>query len=1607
MTVKWALLRVISIFATSLLALMPVTTLYAQQQSDVFDVPGSHTFTVPAGVSQITVEVWGGGGKGGNTQGNNRAGGGGGAGGYAAGTVAVVPGDEFQLEVGSGGQEGSRDGESSAFGDDLLVALGGEGLVTEAGGAQPGGTGGAGIVDTAHVTNSTIASGDDGNDGQTGGGGSGGAGGDAPDGISADAGTGGSGGNDSDGNDGSAPGGGGGGGHNAPGGGGAARSGGSGGHGQVIITYDDSQTPPACEADADQPWADINWEFRKCFVIDPDRVEGALSGFPMLVSIDDNQIADAAQSSGADLFFTDNDGNRLPHEIERYDTGELEAWVRAPALSATDETLFYIYYGNDTAPDQQDVPGTWDDNYRLVQHLQELGNQGTPLLDSTSFGNDGSVTGASNRHPLYLTDGAINGARDHRGQTAESGTERPSLTFPHTSSLDITETLTAEAWARVEPNQPTPNHNPILWKGSRIGWGANYLFRIAVRSNTSITWGVTCGNNEAWFDGGAPVLDEWAHYAITFDGTTTRAYINGEQVATNTGCSGSTLNATSEPVKSGHAQQQGNSETYFRGGVDEVRMSAVARSQPWLRTQYNNISAPNQFHFFGQQETAQDEVQTCFSDNFNRSDLGSDWVTSTSLGNFIPQIVEVAGSGRLRMTEAVNNQATAATLQRLIPAAGNRVELEFDYYAYGGSGADGLTIVLSDAEVTPQPGGYGGSLGYANRSGINGFAGGWLGIGLDEFGNFSNPTEGRNGGPGSVTDAVAVRGAGQGQSGYEYLVGTSSLTPGVDGTGETTPHRYRVTINSRTTGTTVLRIERDVGDGNGYQTLIEDFDVLNDASPGFSQSPVPDNFLLSLTGSTGGSNNIHEFGTFEICADELNPVDLQINHFEFDFPTSEGLTCEFTPVGLRACLDDDCAEQLTQPFNATLVPASGWADGNQIEGFTSGDSLNFLPPDEGTYSFDVSGSSPPTRPLAQPKCFINGVEQADCDRLFSDAGFQFFDAGNAATGLAELIAGETGEQLFARPVTTDPDTGVCTAVFDPAATVDVETGTVCDNPGSCSDGYQVSWILDDDTAIPLPNPDNTIGGEDTRNVAWSVDDNATTGFRLLSPDIGLQTLNLRYVPEDADGEPAPQNAITGSIQIRSRPAEIRLQEIRTQAGASNPEASAATGPVFARAGEPFTTEIMAVDIDGAITPGFSAIDGLFDVYWDDSTVLIPNGGAGSLTASGSNSTQASHWEPVAGDPGVIRMTDTAPPLRFNEVGIVRAQARIEAFLGGVDLISTETDIGRFIPAEFELQTLSGGVVSQNTGSFIYQGQPFGLSQTDRTGVLLTPRGWRADPAVPFSGSVTENYQNDLASLASAGSGEASLSNTGDAGGFVEPDEPQVIYEADADDPWLTQLFVEPSTTLRIEKIVNPDADQAPQTLQLSLQLAASALQDDDGVCYADADSTCLPYTLSDLNPQGLDLIYGRLRLRPTQGPVNRTLRLPLTLEFWDGNQFQTHTAAQSEASDATGALPDLDAGQFEALDAEGNALGGVSVTLPGALNGGEAELLADYSGATPVRARIRGTTVPLYLQFPWPYGLDDDLGEDDKGQFSGPQATASFGVYEGRPPMLFMLPQGR
>jgi|GEM_PF-5769044 len=101
-----------------------------------FSTPGTYPWIVPPGVTQICVEVWGGGGNGGVSNIGGGAGSGGG-GGYGYQCFNVVPGTSYNVTVGGSG-------EASSLGS-LISATGG----TNGADASSGGAAGIGGTSTA------------------------------------------------------------------------------------------------------------------------------------------------------------------------------------------------------------------------------------------------------------------------------------------------------------------------------------------------------------------------------------------------------------------------------------------------------------------------------------------------------------------------------------------------------------------------------------------------------------------------------------------------------------------------------------------------------------------------------------------------------------------------------------------------------------------------------------------------------------------------------------------------------------------------------------------------------------------------------------------------------------------------------------------------------------------------------------------------------------------------------------------------------------------------------------------------------------------------------------------------------------------------------------------------------------------------------------------------------------------------------------------------------------------------------------------------------------------------------------------------------------------
>ncbi|POY34675.1 hypothetical protein C3K47_19010, partial [Solitalea longa] len=233
------------------------------------------------------------------------------------------------------------------------------------------------------------------------------------------------------------------------------------------------------------------------------------------------------------------------------------------------------------------------------------------------------------------------------------------------------------------------------------------------------------------------------------------------------------------------------------------------------------------------------------------------------------------GQGYLRLTEDANNQVGWAYInQSFTPDMGAIIDFEFLSWGSSSSKADGFSVFLFDASYDINNSGSkkfaigadGGSLGYAQKTGVAGLTGGYVGIGIDEFGNFIINSEGKNGGIGgsnTLPDAIAIRGP---SSNYAYIGGTHAGISGSPMAGVSVD--YNTTTSTRPTSAQFYRrvqILLEPVSGAGFKISIKlktsptgDFVTIIPAINSSLLANPPARLRVGFAGSTGGSRNVHE-----------------------------------------------------------------------------------------------------------------------------------------------------------------------------------------------------------------------------------------------------------------------------------------------------------------------------------------------------------------------------------------------------------------------------------------------------------------------------------------------------------------------------------------------------------------------------------------------------------------------------------------------------------------------------------------------------------------------------------------------------------------------------
>lgn len=1019
---------------------------------------------------------------------------------------------------------------------------------------------------------------------------------------------------------------------------------------------------------------------------------------------------------------------------------------------------------------------------------------------------------------------------------------------------------------------------------------------------------------------------------------------------------------------------------------------------------------------------------SCVCDDFQRSSLnpspinGGNWTLSATSGTFgVPQIVN---SGYLRLTDNSISTATSATMPGIFPGKGNLITIDFKYYAYCGSttntcGGDGSAFVLSDASVAPVAGGNGSSLGYSQKNNtVNGFDGGWMGVGIDEFGNYPIKSTGRDSGVASaVPDSVSVRGSGSGSSSattnYPYLTGTSTLLPGIDDPSSTAPswgHAYRITVDARCyeantnnaglncnnaslakkAQVTIYRDTTGAGNFSATNKLL-DFDMYA-LNP--SQASVPSDWLLSFTSSSGSVVNIHEIKELKVCAASITrPPSIAVDDYAPSTCASavNGKTT-VTITGLTSNGSTDTG------YAKTIVLSADFSDGSLSDAVWSKKGANgeldadgsiavytFAAADQGVATFYLSDSTQEDVYLTVYDADSFGISSSLSSPVkFSGSSFAITAADSLSTG---VVAGRNHLMSITRKNDCSTDTSYTGSKnLDGWYTPDTNHPSGANAPQICATNASGACLASAGTCQALSVGEPSVNST-SNNLPALTFTNGVANFCLAPSDVGKYSVSMR------DDVTSTTSQVTGTTTtLTARPFAIVVSGI-ANGTRSNQATTTASGNYFAAAGSSFIAAVggyrwnSAGDANGDGLPDSSASfaqltgGGLASHYADTVTLsptlpIWPTGGTtGALSngtisvISGSGSTSTLSYSEV----GSFSL-GVAPSTDYLGSGISLSN-RVAVFANPTDTSTQTKVIGRFIPDRFALSagTLTPACTLGST-RFTYVGQPMTTAFT-----LMAQNA---------QGATTTNYAGSFARLdISTGSafsfgaidGTTNLTSRLDStaapsgswnAGIAAVSQPIKLTRGTTPDKPYTNLLLG----------INPvDADG------VALQTSALSL-DTDGTASGKK---------AQIGSAGTVMRFGRLKLFNAFGSSASSLDMSVQTQYWTGNSWLMN------ADDSCTQIPSTAIGKSNYLDSKGDATTAWSVTAGTvSLGSGAGKIVLTKSPAAGTGSvnicvdlgsdPATGTACPAtsasmsYLQGKWPPGTSYD---------NDPSARASFGVY--------------
>jgi hypothetical protein len=309
------------------------------------------------------------------------------------------------------------------------------------------------------------------------------------------------------------------------------------------------------------------------------------SGVPLNVDLTDVPVALRLNTStvpdlNGSLFaepgsftFTNSAGGVLSYEIEQWNRllREMVVWVLVDTLlgNRSDQTIA-IDYDPNGSNNSSDVAVFG--SYEGVWHMEQTTGgfpAATYTVDASGNNRDGTYTGFG-----------ITIAADGIAGDAASINDNQYIAVANSQSIYMDEPMTIEAWVQlptigmsldqVQPLVAKGDEPPFLELDNNNRW---FRFGIGAPLQSDRKY---CTADETFQQG------QWYHLSGRFDGTSLTFFVNG--VPQDSSIAVTSVPASTEPLQIGHNSDQ--PLRGFRGNIDEVRISTVARTDDWIRASY-------------------------------------------------------------------------------------------------------------------------------------------------------------------------------------------------------------------------------------------------------------------------------------------------------------------------------------------------------------------------------------------------------------------------------------------------------------------------------------------------------------------------------------------------------------------------------------------------------------------------------------------------------------------------------------------------------------------------------------------------------------------------------------------------------------------------------------------------------------------------------------------------------------------------------------------------------------------------------------------------------------------------------------------------------------